>query len=117
MREIEQEFWDLNSPDGRFRNWKFPGSPHTSAYLSETVNDGTEEVNYVSHDSDDRSWQFLGDSMSDGGGPVLVCLHHPIDKDPSLIELADLPVGWCAEREAPGQPWIRREMTPDPEDE
>jgi hypothetical protein len=117
MRGIEQEFWDTNSPDGKFRDWKFPCSPHTSAYVSQNVHDGTESITYVSHDADDGAWQFLGDSMSDGGGPVLVCLHHPIDKDPSLKELADLPPGWCAVREAPGKPWMRSETPPDEDDD
>ena len=45
--------------------------------------------------------------MSEGGGPVLVCMHHPIDADPTLKELADLPIGWCAERDEPGKPWVR----------
>jgi hypothetical protein len=31
--------------------------------------------------------------MSDGGGPVVSCFHHPVDNDPSLSELADLPLG------------------------
>ena len=46
------------------------------------------------------------DFMDNGG--VLVCLHHPIDLDPSLLELADLPIGWYAERNRIGDPWIRR---------
>src|SRR6185437_389688 len=69
---------------------------------------GTEDVTYVSHDEDDGAWQFLGDSMADGGGPVISCLHHPIDRDPSLAELADLPQGWYAERAKVGEPWVRR---------
>lgn len=47
--------------------------------------------------------------MSDGGGPVIVCLHHPVDKDASLKELADLPLGWIAERENTSAPWVRYE--------
>ena len=96
-------------------DWKFPDPPHTTAYLSQTVHDGSEPVTYVSHDGDDGAWQFLGDSMSAGGGPVLSCLHHPIDSDPSLAELADLPLGWCAERERPGEPWVLRELGPEEE--
>ena len=46
------------------------------------------------------------------GGPVIVCLHHPIDKDATLKELADLPLGWWAERTAPGEPWVRRKHEP-----
>jgi hypothetical protein len=93
--------------------WKFSDPPHTTAYLSQLVHDGSEPVTYVSHDSDDGAWQFLGESMSDGGGPVVVCLHHPIDNDPSLMELADLPLGWCAERERPDEPWKRCEQEPE----
>ena len=90
-------------------NWRFPDDPHSTSYLSQKVHDGVEPVVYVSHDADDGAWQFLGDSMSKGGGPVISCLHHPIDSDPSLHELYDLPLGWVAERDKPGHPWKRYE--------
>ena len=45
--------------------------------------------------------------MDGGGGPVLICFHHPIDADSTLKELADLPLGWYAERNKPGEPWAR----------
>ncbi len=112
MRHVEQSLWDTNSPDGKYFKWAFSDLPSARAYLSQTVLDGTEPVTYVSHDADDGAWQFLGESMADGGGPVLACLHHPIDADSSLLELADLPIGWYAERESPAHPWIRAELPP-----
>jgi Domain of unknown function (DUF4262) len=111
-RQIEEDFWASNDPQSSLFNWKFSDTPHTNAFLSQTVYDGKEPITYVSHDADDGAWQFLGEKMDAGGGPVLVCLHHPIDKDPSLKELADLPLGWCAERAAPGDVWTRREKPP-----
>jgi hypothetical protein len=51
--------------------------------------------------------------MDGGGGPVISCFHHPIDKDPTLSELADLPLGWCATRCKPGEAWIRRQQDPE----
>jgi len=114
----EQDFWASNDPDSSLFDWKFPDDPHTGVYLSKTVHEGTEDVTYISHDLEDGAWQFLGDTMSDPGG-VLSCFHHPIDKDPTLKELADLPIGWYAEREKPGQPWIRYPLPPsesEPED-
>ncbi len=54
--------------------------------------------------------------MKDGGGPVLTCLHHPIDQDRSLNELADLPLGWFAERATPDAPWIREKHGPEEDD-
>ncbi|SEG48469.1 protein of unknown function [Bryocella elongata] len=122
--ELERRFWYSNEPKsdrhglspGYLADWPFPDDPHTNSYLTKTVNDGEEPVTYVSHDADDGAWQFLGDKMSDGGGPVLSCLHHPIDKDPTLRQLHDLPHGWYAMRDHVGAPWKRFE-SPAQEDE
>lgn len=108
MTRTENDFWASADPKSSLFNWKFPDDPHTRVFLSETVNKGTEAVTYISHDAEDGAWQLLGDSMSDGGGPVISCFHHPIDRDPSLVELADLPVGWYAERDGVGKPWTRK---------
>jgi len=113
MTTVEDDFWASADPESSLFDWKFADSPHTGVYLSETVHNGTEQVTFVSHDAEDGAWQFLGDSMSDGGGPVLSCFHHPIDRDPTLAELADLPLGWYAERDKVGKPWIRRQRMPD----
>ena len=109
MTRTENDFWASADPSSSLFNWKFLDPPHAQALLSETVHKGTEAVTYVSHDAGDGAWQFLGDSMSDGGGPVLSCLHHPIDRDPSIAELADLPLGWYAERSQIGEPWTRKQ--------
>jgi len=108
MTRTEDDFWASADPESSLFNWKFPDAPHTRVFLSKTVHEGAEPITYVSHDLEDSAWQFLGDSMSDGGGPVTSCFHHPIDRDPSLAELADLPLGWYAERGAVGEPWTRK---------
>ena len=108
MTVVEKDFRSSLNPQSSLYDWKFPDPPHTSSYSSKTVHQAEEAVTYVSHDAD-GDWQFLGDLMSDGGGPVVVCLHHPIDNDASLKELWDLPLGWVAERTASGEPWVRRE--------
>jgi hypothetical protein len=113
MTRVEDDFWASTDPKSSVFNWKFPDDPHTQAFLSETVHNEKEPVTYVSHDAEDGAWQFLGDSMADGGGPVISCLHHPIDRDPSLAELADLPQGWYAERSRVGEPWVRRKRAQD----
>lgn len=112
----ESEFWAVNDPESSLSDWKFQDDPHTTAYLSTTVHNEEEEVTYVSHDKD-GDWQFLGDKMSEGGGPVIVCLHHPIDIDSTLAELHDLPPGWYAERDKPGEPWRRAEHPGHPDED
>lgn len=115
--KTENDFWASNDPDSSLFDWKFPDPPHTRVFLSQTVQDKKEKITYVSHDSDDGSWQFLGDSMSEEGGPVISCFHHPIDDDPTLKELHDLPLGWYAVRDKPGDPWERFELPADEDDE
>jgi len=115
--ELETSFWKSNDPDSEFFDWPFPDDPHTTSYLTKSVNEGEEPVTYVSHDAEDGAWQFLGDKMSEGGGPVVVCLHHPIDKDPTLRELHDLPLGWYAVRDHVGASWQRFEQEPEADDE
>jgi hypothetical protein len=34
-------------------------------------------------------------------------LEEIVEHDPTVCDLADLPCGWCAEREAIGSPWKR----------
>ena len=113
MTRAENDFWASADPKSSLFNWKFPDDPHARVFLSETVHSGTEPVTYVSHDAEDSAWQFLGHSMSDGGGPVISCFHHPIDRDPILAELADLPLGWYAERGRVGEAWTRKKHSKD----
>lgn len=117
MTRVEGDFWASTDPKSSLFNWKFPDPPHTGVFLSQAVHNGAEPVTYVSHDADDGAWRFLGDSMADGGGPALSCFHHTIDRDLSLAELADLPLGWYAERSNVGQPWVRKKRQPDDEAE
>jgi hypothetical protein len=113
---IEEDFWASADPKSSLFDWKFPDDPHTGVFLSNTVHTGAEAVTYVSHDIEDCAWQFLGDSMDAGGGPVISCFHHPIDNDPTLVELADLPLGWYAVREKSGAPWERYEKDTEEEE-
>lgn len=112
---LEDNFWQSVENSGDLSDWPFADPPHTGAYLSKAVQSGAEPVTYVSHDADDGAWQFLGDSMSESGG-VLSCLHHPLDNDQSLRSLADLPLGWWAERATPADPWCRYEHQPNETD-
>ena len=108
---LEYDLWAAYDDDNSLSRWQFPDPPHTSSYLSKSVHEKLEPVTYVSHD-ENGDWQFLGDKMSEGGGPVLSCLHHPIDDDPSLEELHDLPLNWYATRKRPGSRWERFEHPP-----
>jgi hypothetical protein len=64
----------------------------------------------VAHDDEEpRGWQFLngrGDTDDPKNG-IPVHAEHVIERDPSVVELADLPPGWEARRKSEGSPWVR----------
>jgi len=111
VSRLERDFWASHDRASSLYDWKFSDPPHTGAYTTRAIEVGVEPVTYVSHDEDDGSWQFHGPSESSAGSACLVCLHHFVDKDRSIVELFDLPRGWCAWRKTPSDPWIR-ELNP-----
>lgn len=52
-------------------------------------------------------WQILCGTTNDPKDGRIVCLGCIFESDPSMRELADLPLGWRAARDGPGKPWYR----------
>ncbi len=61
----------------------------------------------VCHDEDDGGWQFLTGGRFEMKDALLVGLSEVVALDPSVAELADLPLGWRALRENPDSAWRR----------
>jgi predicted adenylyl cyclase CyaB len=88
-------------------DWRFADSQDTLVVTLERILRGGSAVLLVTHDSDDGGWQFLdGEHVFEEDGTT-VLLGEMAQFDPSLLELADLPVGWYAWRDAPDQAWRR----------
>lgn len=79
---------------------------HAVITIKRVVNDG-KPILYASHDKDDGGWQFLDGGDVTQEDAMVVSLEQIVQIDPSLKDLADLPLGWYAERTALGQPWKR----------
>jgi hypothetical protein len=101
--------------DFPLEKWSFLDPVNTAALTTARVLDGSLPVVLVTHDSDDGMWQFLCGSTNDSKDGRIVCLGCMIQKDPSLFEIADLPTGWQAWRDAPGQEWHREPRAADGE--
>jgi hypothetical protein len=108
---LERDSWASHDPESSLYDWKFSDLPHTGVYTTKRIMGGDEPILYVYHDQDDGAWQFHGPSESKAESAALVCFHHIVDKDPSIMELIDLPPGWSAVRENVGCAWSR-ELTP-----
>lgn len=82
------------------------------AFVCIHVYENTRPILLVSREGGD--WQCLcGASHSLGELPKVVGLNHLVDRDPSLLELADLPDDWEAERATVGERWIRMRASSD----
>ncbi len=86
----------------------FAGLENQKSYTCTHVLDSGLPILRVSHDADDGAWQFLcGGLHDDPDEGRLVCVGCMVGRDPSLRELADLPLGWGADRDAADAPWDR----------
>ena len=86
--------------------WLFDQPPDTATLVSKSIVYEGHPILFVAHDDDDHGWQFL-DGLNPPSEFVHVCMSHPVNSDPSVLELADLPPGWCAWRDSLDAPWSR----------
>ena len=98
--------------------WPFDDPTNTIAITLSDVAKGASPILLVTHDADDGTWQFHdGRDNPNPDDGVVVCLEDMYHLDASMGELADLPLGWRAWRDAPDQPWQREVMEPEEDDE
>jgi len=86
--------------------WPFQDADNTAAFTTTRVLRENYPVLIVSHDSE-GDWQFLCGTTYETADLLVVCLGCAFDRDRSVGELADLPVGWQAVRESKESPWER----------
>ena len=91
------------------RDWPFDEAKNLAVFTTKPVIEEGHPILLVTHD-DEGDWQFLCGTTNDTEDARLVCLKEIVESHPSVVELADLPMGWQAERDAADQPWERSEM-------
>jgi hypothetical protein len=87
--------------------WPFGEEPNVVAVTTVHVLESQLPIVLVTHDADDGMWQILCGTTNDPKDGRVVCLGCMFESDPSIGELADLPLGWRATRDGPGEPWHR----------
>jgi hypothetical protein len=90
--------------------WKFADPLNVAVFTIWPILRGEEFIGEVRHDAEDGDWQFLSRTrpflMEEA---ALVTLRSMVERDPTLVELADLPLGWRAWRLAKGPPMATQE--------
>ena len=89
------------------RQWAFADAPNLAVVTQVQVLRHGMPVLYVTHDVDDGGWQFLTGEAVDVADSMIAGLEEMVRHDPSLVTLADLPIGWCAWREGRDAEWQR----------
>ncbi len=87
--------------------WPFGDPANVASLTVRQVTHGGQPILLVAHDASDGMWQFLTGGPLRMADAMIVSLRHVFNLDPTVGELADLPLGWTAERPAVGQPWRR----------
>jgi hypothetical protein len=89
-------------------DWPFDDPRNFATITTREIMCDNDWIALVSHDADDGAWQFFG---LEGAPPIdqamVVGLDELFEKDSSIAEVADLPLGWRAWRESPDAPWHR----------
>jgi hypothetical protein len=88
--------------------WPFEDPPNLACFTVRSIMNGSEPILYVSHDEDDGAWQMLTSDAADMSQAMLVALAELVARDRTLVELADMPLGWTASRADASSPWMRR---------
>jgi hypothetical protein len=94
--------------------WPFPAPHNALAISTKPVMHLGYPILFVSHD-DDGIWQILCNTTTQADDCFVVCLGCCFERDPTIGELADLPIGWIAQRESVGAPWLREPSEPEHE--
>ena len=93
---------DRKDPPG----WPFPVPDETRVFASVRVLRQGLAILMVCHD-DDGDWVFSCGTTDEEEHTTVTCLGCLVDADPSLAELAEMPCGEMAFREAAAEPWRR----------
>jgi hypothetical protein len=91
-------------------DWPFQGPRNLAVFTIRQVIERERPILRVSHDVD-GDWQFLDWPTPLESDARLLSLAEIVELDDSILDVADLPLGWKAVRRGPDEPWIRSPMT------
>jgi len=86
--------------------WRFQEGSNRAVFTTKPVIHEGLPVLLVSHDTE-GDWQFLCGTTNQMSDAAVVSLGGILQRDQSLLDLADLPEGWQASRKNVGGAWTR----------
>jgi hypothetical protein len=77
----------------------------TAVLADANVVNSNSLITRINH-HEDGLWEFFGKKKVNEGEIMVVSLEQIIQRDPSILEMADLPLNFTAFRESNDTPWI-----------
>ena len=92
---------------------EFEDTLNTAVFTTKSVVKDKKEITYVTHDADDGAWQFFSSDDFDNYEEVamILSLDEIINIDITVLEIADLPLGYFATRPTSKDSWTTKKMT------
>jgi hypothetical protein len=87
--------------------WPFDQPRDCAVVTLRSIVFGGQPILRVTHDAEDHGWQFLNGRRVNTADAAVVAFEEIVALDKSLLQLADLPPGWCATRSSFSSPWER----------
>lgn len=86
---------------------RFEDTLNTAVFTTSFVVKDKHEITYVTHDAEDGAWQFFSNDDFDNYEDVamLVSMEEIIKIDQSVLEIADMSLGYYASRESKIDSW------------
>jgi hypothetical protein len=91
--------------------WPFTDARNTAVFTTRDIIEEGNSILLVTHDQNDGAWQFHTGITVPASDARVVALDEIIFLDPSVVELADLPLGWSAIRDSITSPWKRQPIS------
>lgn len=103
---------ELHDHEHAATDWSFADAVDKKVITTRPVLEEQHPILRVSHDAD-GDWQLLCGTTTADTDARAACFGCMFDKDRTLAELADLPLGWTATRPTAGAAWTReKQRTP-----
>lgn len=87
---------------------KFNEADNNAVFTTKFVIEDRKDITKVYHEADDGAWQFFSDDSFDDYTKVVmvVGLGEMVRHDNTILDIADIPLGYVAQRKFKGDKWI-----------
>lgn len=101
---------DNNKTLDKFK--EFEDTLNTTFFTTKFVVKDKKEITYVTHDADEGAWQFFSSDDFDNYEDVamILSLDEIINIDRTVLEIADLSLGYLATRQTTKDSWTINKM-------